>query len=155
MPTRLKKAKGALRVTPPLGRLRLLTMSLTDLMERADTEEGTFGWNLQLAGVMENFVALAASVGMDVPKISKTGPKLDPMPKKRRGKVAKPTKFRSVALNGEGHAEGAYVQVYQRPDMKQPIADLNFFEGERSLTHTQQLHTLLGKAIKQLILWTP
>jgi hypothetical protein len=52
-----------------------------------------------------------------------------------------------------GHSnEGAYIQVYQRPNEKVQL-DLNFFDDDKNLRSALRLQTILEKAIDQAIAW--
>jgi hypothetical protein len=52
-----------------------------------------------------------------------------------------------------GHPnEGAYIQVYQRPNEKVQL-DLNFFDDDKNLRSALRLQTMLAEAIAQAMLW--
>lgn len=46
-------------------------------------------------------------------------------------------KFRSKTFSNKQY--GSYIQVYQREDMKFPLTDFNFFEGERDKDEVEVL----------------
>lgn len=48
--------------------------------------------------------------------------------------------------------EGAYIQVYQRPNEKVQL-DLNFFDDDKNLRSALRLQTMLAEAIAQAMKW--
>lgn len=42
---------------------------------------------------------------------------------------------------------GAYVTVYKRDDMKEPLADLNFFDGDRSMENLMAMRIAIDEAV--------
>lgn len=65
--------------------------------------------------------------------------------------MPRPKEFRSKT---EGVKDlGAYTQVFQRPDMDEPLIDLNFFDGDKTIAEVKRMRTILDAAIAKAEEW--